>query len=135
MKVLLDTNVVLDVLLAREPHLANSKAVWQACDNGQINGYIIASALTDIYYIARKIVGLDSARHAVEICLSTFQICPVNQAVLENAFQLAGSDFEDDVQIAAATQAELDVVVTRNPRDFMHGALAVVVPAELLAQL
>lgn len=135
MKVLLDTNVVLDVLLAREPFLADSKAVWQACDDGRLNGYILASAVTDIYYIARKSVGADTARKAVEICLTAFVMCPVNQAVLEQALQLSGSDFEDNVQIAAATQCGMDVIVTRNPNDFAHAPLAVVTPNALLAEL
>jgi predicted nucleic acid-binding protein len=134
-KVLLDTNVVLDVLLAREPFLTDSKAVWQACDDGRINGYFLASALTDIFYIARKISGRDAARQAVEVCLSAFAVCPVNQAVLEHALLLAGSDFEDNVQVAAAVQSEMDAIVTRNPDDFAHALLVVVTPAALLAQL
>ena len=135
MNVLLDTNVVLDVLLAREPFLADSQAVWQACDDGRISGYILASSLTDIFFIARRLVGRDTARRAVEVCLSTFAVCPVNQAVLEQAFSLSGSDFEDDVQIAAALQSGIDTIVTRNPADFAHASLAVITPPVLLAQL
>jgi predicted nucleic acid-binding protein len=134
-KVLLDTNIVLDVMLAREPFLLDSKAVWQACDDGRINGYILASALTDIFYIARKVAGRDSARQAVEVCLAAFAVCPVNQTVLEQALQLPGSDFEDNVQIAAAVQSAMDAIVTRNPDDFAHAPLVVISPAALVTQM
>lgn len=55
MRVLLDTNVVLDVLLKRQPFVEQASALWQACDEGQLVGYITASSLTDIFYIARRI--------------------------------------------------------------------------------
>lgn len=135
MNVLIDTNIVLDVLLEREPWLTDSEGVWQACDEGRITGYLLASALTDIYYIARRIVGRDKARQAVELCLATFAICPIDRTVLEQALLLTGNDFEDNVQIAAAMQIGLNTIVTRNPDDFAHALIAVFTPAALLAQL
>ncbi|HEY0604487.1 MAG TPA: PIN domain-containing protein [Herpetosiphonaceae bacterium] len=135
MNVLVDTNVVLDILLAREPWLSDSQAVWRACDEGRIIGYLLASTLTDIFYIARRIVGRDKALEAVEICLATFEICPIDRTVLEGALKLAGKDFEDDVQISAAMQAELAAIVTRNPDDFAHATIPVLLPAQLISQL
>jgi predicted nucleic acid-binding protein len=135
MKLLLDTNIALDVLLAREPWLADAQGVWRACEEGQVTGYLLASTLTDIYYIARRAVGRDTAREAVGLCLATFAICAVDRAVLERALQLQGRDFEDDVQIAAAVEAGLDVIVTRNPADFADAPLPVLTPSALLARL
>ena len=94
--------------------MADSQAVWQACDEGRITGYLLASALTDIFYIARRIVGRDTARQAVALCVTTFAICPVDRTVLEQALLLPGDDFEDNVQIAGVAQAGLDAIVTRN---------------------
>lgn len=93
--VLLDTNVVLDVLLKRDPWLADSQAVWQASDDGLITGYLMAAALTDILYIARRLTGRDKARQAIVLCMTAFRICPVDRAVLEQALLLPGDDFED----------------------------------------
>jgi predicted nucleic acid-binding protein len=135
MNVLIDTNIVLDVMLERDPWLAESQAVWQACDDERITGYLLASTFTDIYYIARRTVGRDKAREAIEVCLATFAICRVDRAVLEYALLLTGTDFEDNVQIAAALQSELDAIVTRNPGDFSHAPLPVLTPVSLLAQL
>ena len=135
MKSLLDTNIILDVLLARQPFLLHSKAVWQTCDDGIIQGYVSESSLTDIYYIARRIAGQAQARNAVEVCLSAFTVCTIDQAVLDFALTLCGSDFEDDVLIATAVQADIDAIVTRNPNDFTHSPIAVYSPESLLNYL
>jgi len=133
--VLIDTNLVLDVLLKREPWLADSERVWQACDEQRMTGYLLASTLTDIFYIARKIIGRQAAFEVVELCLATFAICPLDRAILEHALLLKGTDFEDNVQIAAATHIGLDAIVTRNPDDFSGTSLPVLLPAKLLMQL
>ena len=64
MNVLIDVNVALDVLLEREPWLADSQAVWDASHEGRITGHLIATGLTNIFYVARRIVGRDKARAA-----------------------------------------------------------------------
>jgi len=133
--VLLDTNIVLDVLLECEPWFADSQDIWQACDEQRITGYLLASTFTDIYYIARRAVGRQKAREAIELCSTTVAICPIDRVTLEQALLLAGSDFEDNVQIAAAEQHGLDALVTRNPQDFAHAPLPVLAPRTLLDQL
>ena len=69
MKVLLDTNVVLDVLLQRGPWMARAEAIWQASIHGRLESCITASSLTDIYYISRRLVGEQAARETVQKCL------------------------------------------------------------------
>ena len=135
MNVLIDTNIALDVLLKREPWLADSQGIWQACDEEHVVGYLLASTLTDIYYIARKLIGKEAAIEAVELCLATFAICPVDRTVLEQALLLAGTDFEDNVQMAAAVHIGLDAIVTRNPDDFANMPLPAFTPDTLLSQL
>ena len=71
MRVLMDTNVVLDVLLKREPWVKDSAAAWLASDEGRIIGHITASTLTDIFYISKRLGGLDVARQAVRTWAST----------------------------------------------------------------
>lgn len=100
-----------------------------------MTGFLVASTLTDIFYIARKIIGRETAIEAVELCLTTFAICPVDRTVLEQALMSAGPDFEDNVQITAAIRTGLDAIVTRNPDDFIHSPLPVLLPIALLSQL
>ena len=132
---LFDTNVVLDALLKRTPWDVDAAACWQACDDGRILGCLTASSLTDIFYVARKQKGLASAGDAIRVCLATFAICQVDRSVLEQAMDLVGNDFEDNLQIACATLAGLDVIVTRDKGGFRNSAIPAFTPAELLTQL
>src|SRR5690348_4532436 len=126
LRVLVDTNVALDQLLRREPWFSQAQPFWQARDGGLFVAYLPASVLTDMYYIGRKEVGHEQARAGVARCLREFGIVPVYRAVLDAALALPGSDFEDNVQIACARLARLDLIVTRNTRDFRHSPIAAV---------
>lgn len=131
MRVLLDTNVVLDVLLNREPWVKGSAAVWRASDEGRIT----ATTLTDIFYVSRRVAGLDTARQVVRTCLDGFEVCPVDRDALQQAEAMAGPDFEDNLQIACAVIANLDAIITRNKDDFEGAPIPALSPSELLAQL
>ena len=113
----LDTNVILDVLAARQPWVTESQAVWDACDDGRLGGYVAAFTLPTIFYIVCKSAGLPQARDSVRICLDAFEACPVTPETLELANGLVGSDFEDNLQMACAMQANLDAVASRDVFD------------------
>jgi predicted nucleic acid-binding protein len=130
MRVLLDTNVVLDVLLNREPMVDDAQALWLAADNGQVTAYLSAASLTDIYYVARRLAGVLRARHAIKLCLDAFEVLAVDRAALERAQQLTGPDFEDNVQIACAEAAGLDAIVTRDTAGYADSTVAVLSPRE-----
>ena len=134
MRVLFDTNVVLDVLLNRDPWVAQSRAVWQANDEGHIVGYIAACAIGDIFYIARRLATLETAHAAVGICLDAFEVCIIDRKALERADALLGADFEDNLQIACADLANLDAIVTRDTSGFQAATVPILTPAELLTE-
>jgi hypothetical protein len=75
------------------------------------------------------------ARQAVRICLEAFEICAVDHQALEQAQALPGSDFENNLQIACASLAGLDAIVTRDSKGFKTAAMPVLTPAELLTRL
>lgn len=135
MRVLLDTNIILDVLLRREPWRAEADALWQANDIGRLTAYLTATTLTDIYYVARKATDVSRARQALQLCLDVFEIAPVHRITLERAQQMPGADFEDNVQIACAEAGALDALVTRDKASFSAASLPVLTPAECLRQL
>ncbi len=130
LRVLFDTNVVLDVLMARQPWVREAVVLWEAVDEGRLSGFLPASALTDIYYLARRHSGPARAREAVRLCLAAFEFCTIDRAVLEQAFRYNGPDFEDDIQIASADSANLDAIVTRDASGFNGSALPIWSPAE-----
>lgn len=135
MRVLLDTNVVLDVLLSRAPWLEPAQALWQASDAGTLTAYLTATTLTDVFYVARRLTEFRRARQAVQVCLDAFEIVTVDRSALERAQQLSGADFEDNVQIACAEAAGLEAIVTRDTTSFEGSPIAVWSPAECLGRL
>ncbi len=136
MRVLVDTNIVLDYLLDREPFLQDAKTLFNAIDAGKIVGYVSATALTDIFYIARKHTqSLSLARQAISTTLAVMVVCSINRSVLEAAFDSGLTDFEDAVQIFCASAHGLDAIVTRDKKGFLSSPIIVLSVQQLLEQL
>ena len=132
---LFDTNVVLDLLLRREPWVSQARPLVEMHDTGQIVGYLPVSALTDLFYISRRIVGITRAFEVVDRCLNDFEALALDRALIEAARRLPGNDFEDNVQIACAMMARLDLIVTRNVADFAHSPIPTVGSADVARYL
>jgi predicted nucleic acid-binding protein len=132
-KAVFDTNVVLDVLLAREPYAVPTAKLFALVDNGLLEGSICATTATTIYYIAAKSFGAKRARAEIRALLALFDVAPVNRGVLDSALDLGSSDYEDAVVHEAARMAGADVIVTRDRKGFTNAAIPILDPAELLA--
>ena len=88
MKIMCDTNVILDVMLEREPFVEASASVLQLCENKNIEGYTTASCITDIFYIVRKYLhSTDKAYYAVEKVLEIVKVCDVKTQHVQKALQ------------------------------------------------
>lgn len=135
MNVLFDLNVILDVVLNRQPWVVESKQVWDAHQTGRISGRLAATELTNLFYIARRVTDTATARTAVRTCLETFDVLPVDQVALRDADSQPGVDYEDNVLIAVAIAGGMNVIVTRDAGDFEHSPVEVLTPAELLQRL
>jgi predicted nucleic acid-binding protein len=135
-RALIDTNIVLDFLLQREPFFQDAELLFQAIDAGQLIGYVTATTLTDIFYISRKHTrSVEQARQAVSETLTAMVICPIDRAVLESAFNSGLVDFEDAVQIFGAVAQGLDAILTRDNKGFLSSPIPVLSIQELLQQL
>jgi len=135
MRVLLDTDVVLDFLLEREPFDEAASKLFELIAQGACDGYISAITPTNVFYLARKDKGAAPTKQAIGSLLTALRVCPVNQSVLEQALILPFSDFEDAVQHASATASGLDAIVTRNLDDYKHATLPVFSPTDFLNHL
>lgn len=133
MRVLVDTNVVLDVLLARQPFVGASAEVFGLVEHSRIEGLLCATTITTIDYLLRQAMPRPTARQALGKLLELFEIAPVNRAVLEEALKSKLTDFEDAVLDQAGKLAGAEVIVTRNQQDFRLASLKVLDPDELLA--
>jgi predicted nucleic acid-binding protein len=129
---LVDTNVVLDVLLGRQPHAAGSAAVWAAVETGFSKGFLAAHAVTTIHYLVQKELGAAKARRTISAILRVFDVATVDGAVLHQALQLSLADFEDSVTAAAAQFAGCDFIVTRDPKGFRGSPIRPLTPEAFL---
>ncbi|MFM7600377.1 MAG: type II toxin-antitoxin system VapC family toxin [Pseudanabaena sp.] len=136
MRVLVDTNIVLDFLLQREPFFHDADLLFQAIDAGQVVGCVTATTLTDIFYISRKHTrSIEQARQAIAETLTVMVVCPINRSVLEAAFRSGLDNFEDAVQIFCAVEQGLDAILTRDAKGFLSSAIPVLSIQELLQRL
>lgn len=131
-RALIDTDVILDVLLARQEFVAAASAIWQAQSEGLFEGYISAITPVNVFYIARKLKGAEVARSAVTELLNGWRICPLDGDVLRQAIALPLQDYEDAVQHSSAQKQSIDYVVTRNIDDYKNAVLQVVTPTAFL---
>jgi predicted nucleic acid-binding protein len=127
-KVLVDTNIVLDVLLDRHPHVGGSVKVWAAIESGSAQGLLAAHAVTTIHYLVRKQLGIARAKRTISAMLRVFGVATVDAAVIQLALELPLSDFEDAVTAAAAQFAGCDYIVTRDPKGFRASGIQCLIP-------
>jgi len=135
MKILFDTNVILDVLLDREPFVNDAALLMSMVEKSEIIGFICATTVTTIHYLATKALDHQAASRHIQTLLSLFVIAPVNRLVLECAAASKFKDFEDAVLHEAAVHAGVEYIVTRNIVDFKYSKLPIFDPAEFINAL
>ena len=135
MKILFDTNVILDVMLLRKPFYQVSSFLLAEAEKKTIDGFICATTVTTIHHLVGKVKGSRQARQQIENLFHIFQIAQVNQVVLEKALHSRIKDYEDAVIHEAAIQQGIDGIVIRDPKDFRYAKLPVYDPEELLRLL
>ncbi|MDT4898328.1 MAG: hypothetical protein QOH25_3405 [Acidobacteriota bacterium] len=135
MRVLLDTDVILDHLSGRAPFAQTMSRLLELNAQGAFDGYISGITPINIFYIARKFMGRDKLMQALKDLLFAVRVCPINHAILSQAFTLPFTDYEDAVQHASATASGLDAIITRNLKDYKNATLPVFSPTDFLNQL
>lgn len=132
-KIFIDTNILLDVALARSSFVQSSAYVWADCESGKITGFISAISLNNMHFIMSKMVGKDAALEAARLVLGLFKIVPLDEKILRLAAELPHKDFEDAIQLFSAIQSKADCIVTRDISHFPKDYLPVVSPVEYVA--
>lgn len=135
MKVLFDTNVVLDALLERDPWAGAAVLLFAKVESGELVGHLGATTLTTVYYIASRNRGATAADKMMRDLLKLFEVAPVNRVVLEGALVSGFIDFEDAVLHEAGRSVGADALTTRNPKHFSRSTLRVYAPDALVAAL
>lgn len=132
---LIDTNVILDVILARKPWAADAVRVLDAVSRGRARGFVAAHAITTVYYLVEKARRRSIATMAVSDLLQILTVVPLEGSDFQRALALDLADYEDAVQVAAHLKSGADYLVTRDARHFKGAPVSVRTAGEILAML
>jgi len=132
-KLLVDVNVILDVLLARKPWAADSALLLDAAERGMVTAYVAGHTITTANYIVARNSSPRKASIAITDILRIMRVVPVEAADFAQALVLEMSDFQDAVQAATAAKVGADFVATRNEKDYKRSPVKARTPSELLA--
>jgi predicted nucleic acid-binding protein len=135
MRILFDTNVVLDLLLDRKPFVEQAQMLFDKVESDELKGYLGATTITTLDYLLRKALSTHEATQIIKKLLVLFDIAPVNRIVLESALEEGFVDFEDAVLQAAAIHSGIQAIVTRDEKGFCKAQIPIYSPEALLNAL
>jgi predicted nucleic acid-binding protein len=133
-KVLIDTNVVLDIALNRKPFVDQAALLWRLAEQKEITACLSNTSITDIFYIVSKHADKEQAREFIADILDTFMLADIDEEGFREALKSGMDDFEDAVQYVICTRNNCDVLATRNKGDFPDSP-NVLDPAELIERI
>ena len=130
-RVLVDTDVIMDFLLDREPFASQSEKIINLCFNKNIKGYTTPVIISNLYYILRKISTREKVTEKIRNLMSFFDVAPIDKKVILTALNSEFSDFEDALQnYAALSSGNIDFIITRNIKDYKKSSIGVLTPVE-----
>lgn len=133
MRVIVDTNVVLDILLAREQFVAEAARIFALVERSRIEACLCATSMTTVHYLLSQSLSDNETRRALRGLLELFEIAPVNRPVVEQALQSQVVDFEDAILEQAGRLVGAEAIITRNTKDFRRSAIKALDPKGFLA--
>ena len=135
MKVLIDTNIILDVLCKRKEFFDDSSKVMKYCETDIIDGSIYALSIPNIVYIMRKELDQKKTRDIIKKLQLIFKVEDLISDDINKAISMDFNDFEDALQSACASRIKADFIITRNIKDYNNSFVKAIRPSELLELL
>jgi predicted nucleic acid-binding protein len=130
---LIDTNVVLDWLLERQPFADNAKRILELCVSGELRGYLAGHSLLNIFYITRKVKSIKDRKDILLMLCDRFEIIDIDSDMIMTALRNEEwPDIEDGLQMQSAIQKDLDYIITRDMKDFAHSAIKAITPEDFI---
>ena len=134
--VLIDTNIILDVFLMREPFYYASNNVFQLCLQEKITGVIAAHSFNNIWYIARKRIPEEKLRNLLISLISVFEVESIDKTKIISALENSEfRDFEDCLQYECAKKYECEYIITRDKDDFKNSRVKAILPEDFLEKI
>ena len=131
-KVFIDTDIILDVALAREPFFSASKIILAMAENNIIIGNISSNCIANIYYILRKSGGNSKARKFIANIVKYITVITIDHQNILGALKSKFSDFEDALQYFSAVENQCEYIITRNIEDYKNVEIKVLLPEEFI---
>lgn len=135
MKVLIDTNIILDVLCNRSEFVENSAKIFKLCEVKKIEGYISALSIPNIVYIMRKELDSEKIKDVLATLSLIFTISDLKADDIKKAALMNFKDYEDALQSACAARMKMNFIVTRNIKDFANSKITAITPSELIDRI
>lgn len=132
MRFLVDANILLDVLMNRQPHVTDSANIWKLCETGQAEGYISSLTFANLVYIMRKEINPKGIEIVLDKLSLIFHFADLTSSDLINAAKLQWNDFEDAIQCVTAKKLNADYIITRNVKDFKESDIIAITPANMI---
>jgi len=134
-KLLVDTNIVLDVVLKRGEWAMEGAELLAAIEEGKAQGHLAGHSVTTVYYVVSRMRDEGTARQAVSDLLDILEVVAPGDAILRRVLTLPMAVYEDAVQAACALKIGADYIVTRNAKDFAEVDVSSEPAGAVLAQL
>lgn len=135
MRVLIDTNTILDVLCNRSEFAEDASKIFKLCEIGKLEGYISALSVPNIAYILRKELDAEKTKEILDRLSLIFKIADLKADDLKKAAALMFDDYEDALQSVCAGRIKANFIITRNIKDFTSSKVAAIKPTELLERI
>ena len=135
MKLLIDTNVLLDVFLCREHFVADAKKLFIMKQFKDAELWIAAQSYTDLYYVGAKAHGSDRMQKILKEVFPLLNVCSIDGADISYALDEQWQDFEDCLIWRAAKKIKADYIVTRNAADFTRSDIPTLTPGEFFSTM
>lgn len=132
MRLLIDSNILLDVLMAREEYYMPSYTLWKMCEKGLADGYISSLSFANIVYIMRKQLRYDEIDKLLWNIKNAFLFTDLTLEHFEKAASMKWRDFEDAVQSATASRIGADYIITRNTKDYQASQVKALTPEDFI---
>lgn len=135
-RVLIDSDVILDSFFDRKPFVEFSLAVLRLCESGKIKGYLTPLIYSNIYYLLRQTAKHEKVLEKLKQLLKITDVLAMDRIVVENALNSGFKDFEDSLQNSAAINSgSVDLILTRNLKDYKNSELGVFTPETYLKSI
>ena len=135
LKILLDTNIILDVLADRAPFSDVAMEIFKLCELRRVEGVIYALSIPNLVYVMRRELGRNQIAEVLQKLTALFEIADMKADDLRKAAALPIADYEDALQSVCAQRIGADYIVTRNLKDFQGSSITAIKPSELLERM